>query len=185
MSGGTVPAGVALPGEPGTLAALQALRGIILSECLVGGASPFAALSAADSARYGVAHAVFIGRPKDFNDGYLPQCCLWIPPETETIELTSYTGRAEAELEVRVLVVVDLRPDWYAAEQQILALRDALLPVLLRHEVAGGTVSTITQTAVQAGRGLCYETVAGSEYRCYEARWLVRQQWQVTGGRVR
>lgn len=68
--------------SPNTLSVLQAMQGIVISEALVGGVSPFAALSASDATRYGVSRAVFVGRPKDFNDGYLPQCNLWIrePP---------------------------------------------------------------------------------------------------------
>jgi hypothetical protein len=173
-----------LPAQPATLAALQAMQAIILSECLVGGASPFAALSSADAARYGVSNAVFLGRPKDFKDVYLPQCCIWIPPETETVELVGYAGRADAEFEALVLVYVDLRSDWYAAEQQILSIRDALLPALLRHNRLGGGVSTVIESEVVPGRGLGYEQIGGSEYRCFEARWWVRQQWSIVGGRV-
>jgi len=71
-----------------------------------------------------------------------------------------------------------------AGEQQILAIRDALLPVLAHHARLGGSVSTVLASAVCAGRGLCYEEVAGTVYRCYEARWWVRQQWSVSGGRA-
>ncbi|HEV2459278.1 MAG TPA: hypothetical protein VGS80_13040, partial [Ktedonobacterales bacterium] len=78
--------GIALPAQPATFAALRAMQSLILSECLVGGVSPFAALTSADAARFGVANAVFVGRPKDFKDAYLPQCCVWIPPETEVVE---------------------------------------------------------------------------------------------------
>lgn len=178
------PTPASLPGQPGTLPALQAMQSILLSECLVSGASPFAALSSADSARYGVTRAVFIGRPKDFKDAYLPQCCLWLPPEAEAAELAGYTGRAFTEFEARVLVYVDPRPDWYAAEQQILAIRDALWPALLRHGRLGGSVASVVESEPRAGRGLCYEQIGGGEYRCYEALWWVRQQWAVSGGRT-
>lgn len=180
----TPPSPAILPAQPATFAALQAMQTIILNECLVGGASPFAALSATDAARFGVANAVFIGRPKDFKDAYLPQCCLWIPPETESSALLGAAGRASAEFEALILVYVDLRPDWYAAEQQILSIRDALLSVLLRHERMGGSVSTVAESQMQPSRGLCYEQIGGSEYRCFEARWLVTQQWSIAGGLV-
>jgi hypothetical protein len=172
---------------PSTLAVLQAMQGIILSECLVGGVSPFAALSTADASRYGVARSVFVGRPKDFKDGYLPQCNLWIPPNDATnqpVELAGYVGRVEDEVEVTLQAFVDLRADWYAGEQQIIAIRDALWPVVLRHLLLGGTVASVTEADAREGRGLCYETVAGQEYRCYELSWLVRQQWTISGGRV-
>ena len=180
----TIHPALTLPAQPATFAALQAMQSIIVSECLVSGVSPFAALTSADSSRFGVASAVFIGRPKDFKDVYLPQCCLWIPPENDVAELAGYAGRAFAEFEALVLVYVDPRPDWYAAEQQILSIRDALWPALLHHERLGGTVSTVIESAARPGRGLCYEQVGGSEYRCFEARWWVRQQWSIAGGRV-
>ena len=180
----TPPAPAILPTQPATFAALHAMQTIILNECLVAGASPFAVLSAADAARYGVANAVFIGRPKDFKDAYLPQCCIWIPPETEDSSVLGSAGRATAAFEALVLVYVDLRPDWYAAEQQILSIRDALLPALVRHARLGGGVSTVTESQVQPYRGLCYEQIGGSEYRCFEARWSVTQQWSIASGLV-
>jgi hypothetical protein len=173
-----------LPGQPATFAALQAMQSLILSECLVGGVSPFAALSSSDAARFGVANAVFIGRPKDFKDAYLPQCCLWIPPDAETAALAGYAGRAFAEFEARVQVFVDMRTDWYTGEQQILTIRDALWPVLLHHERLSGSVSTVIESEGRPGHGLCYEQVSGNEYRCFDARWWVRQQWTISGGHV-
>jgi hypothetical protein len=56
----TRPSGIALPGQPATYAALRAMQAIVLSECLVGGVTPFAALTSADASRYGVANAVFL-----------------------------------------------------------------------------------------------------------------------------
>jgi hypothetical protein len=175
-----------LPSQPDTFGALRAMQSLILSECLVAGVSPFAALGAADAARYGVARAVFVGRPKDFADAYLPQCCIWLPADTtaETVELVGYTGRALATFDAHVLLLVDQRTDWYAAEQQILALRDALWPVLLRHAQLGGAVLSVTASEAFVGRGLCYEQVAGVQYRAFEAIWRVRQQWQVPGGMI-
>ena len=176
--------GLTLPAQPGTFAALQAMQSIVLAECLIGGLTPFAALSSADAARFGVANAVFIGRPKDFKDAYLPQCCIWIPQQTEAVALAGYAGRAFAEFEARVEVFVDMRGDWYAAEQQILAIRDALWPALLRHGRLGGSVGSVIEGDARPGRGLCYEEVAGNSYRCFEALWWVRQQFTISGGRA-
>lgn len=175
-----------LPSQPDTFGALRAMQTLILSECLVAGASPFAPLSASDATRYGVIRAVFVGRPKDFSDAYLPQCCIWLPPDTnaESVKLAGYAGRAFSTFDARALLLVDQRADWYAAEQQILALRDALWPVLLRHAQLGGSVASVTASEARIGRGLCYEQVAGVQYRCFEAIWRVRQQWQISGGRV-
>ena len=175
-----------LPSQPDTFGALQAMQSLILSECLVAGVSPFAVLSAGDASRYGVSHAVFIGRPKDFSDAYLPQCCIWLPSDThaETVALAGYAGRAVSTFAARVLLLVDQRTDWYAAEQQILTLRDALWPVLLRHAQLGGTIASATASEAFVGRGLCYEQIAGVQYRCFEAIWRVRQQWQVSGSLI-
>src|SRR5512146_1331044 len=103
-----------MPTLPDTFGALQAMQSLILNECLVAGASPFAALSASDASRYGVARAVFIGRPKDFSDAYLPQCVIWIPPEQSAAmeagtALDGLSGRASAEFEALVQVYVDMR----------------------------------------------------------------------------
>lgn len=170
-----------------TLAVLQAMQGIILGEALVGGSSPFAALSAADAARYGVSRAVFVGRPKDFNSAYMPQCCLFIPENDATrqpVELVGYAGRVFDTVEVVAQCFADLTPDWWQAEQAILQIRDALWPALLRHELLGGTVPTVAGADAREGRGLCFEEVAGSQYRCYEAIVTVRQQFNITGGRT-
>lgn len=178
------PVGVALPALPDTLAALRAMQSLLLAECLVGGVSPFAALPAADAARYGVANAVFVGRPKDFSDAWLPACCIALAPGSERVTLDGHAGRALAEWEADVLVLADLRADWYAAEQRVLAIRDALWPVLLRHDSLGGTVPTVAQADARPGHGLGYAEIAGVTYRAYTARWWVRQQWTLPGGRV-
>src|SRR5262249_17778854 len=102
-------------------------------------ASPFAALSAADASRYAVARAVCVGRPKDFAEAYLPQCCVWLPEGDEAAPLVGPAGRASVAFEARVRVYADLRTDWYAGKQQILAIRDALWPAMLRHARLGGT----------------------------------------------
>jgi hypothetical protein len=176
-----------VPTAPTTFACLQAMQSIILSECLVASASPFAALSAADQARFGVARAVFIGKPKDFADAYLPQCHIWLPPGEEAaqqVEWVGYAGRVFGEVEARVTVYVDLRTDWYAREQTMLSIVDALWPAILHHEQLGGTVATVIESDATEGKGLGYEQVAGVEYRTYEALWWVRQQWNIAGGRL-
>ncbi len=174
-----------LASGPNTLGVLQAMQRIIINEALVGGVSPFAALNASDATRYGVSRAVFVGRPKDFSDAYLPQCCLWIPENDEPeqpVEIVGYSGRVFDDVEVTIQAFTDLRADWYAAEQKILLIRDALWPVVLKHLMLGGTVATVTDADAYEGRGLCYEEIAGVDYRCYELKWQIRQQWSITGG---
>jgi hypothetical protein len=178
--------GGALGAGPNTLGVLQAMQGLILGNVLVGGVSPWAPLSAADAMRFGVTAAVFIGRPKDFKDVYLPQCCLWAPEHEEArqpVEVVGFSGRVYGTLEVTVQAFVDVRTDWYAGEQTILAIRDALWPVVLRHRLLGGAAG-VTGAEAREGRGLCYEQVTGVEYRCYELFWRVEQQWRITGGVV-
>ena len=176
-----------LPGQANTLGALQAMQALILNEVLIAAASPFAALSATDQARYGVSRAVFIGKPKDWKDAYLPACTLWVPPgdpAVQPVEMIGYAGRVFDDVEVEVTVWVDLRTDWYAGEQSILQIRDALWPTLAKHERLGGTVAGVTYSTGREGRGLAYETVAGVEYRIYEAVWRFGQQYLVAGGRL-
>lgn len=176
-----------LPTGPNTLGVLQALQTIIISEALIGGVSPFATLSAADQTRYSVSKAVFVGRPKDFKDAYLPQCVLWIPElgeKEQPVEVMGYAGRVYDDLEIMVQCFADLRTDWYAGEQKILQLRDALWPALLHHIQLGATVASVIESDAIEGRGFCFEQVAGIEYRCYEAIVLVRQAWNIVGGIV-
>lgn len=177
-----------LASGPNTLGVLQAMQSIILNETLVGGVSPFAALLAHDATRYGVSRAVFIGRPKDFSDAYLPQCALWIPERDEReqpVELVGHIGRVFDDSEVTVQVFCDLRSDWWAAERQILQIRDAIWPVVLKHLLLGGAVPTVTEADAWEGRGLCYEEIVGVEYRCFELIWAFRQEYVIAGGVAR
>src|SRR6185437_413753 len=127
-----------VPGAPNTLGVLRAVQSLIVNNVLVGGVSPFASLSSADATRYGVSRAVYVGAPKDFRDAYLPQC--YIVPEGEMMTLAGAQGRAEDQLVVRVTAVVDFS-DWWTGEQNILALRDAMWPVLLAHLRGGAAAS--------------------------------------------
>lgn len=179
---------MSFPTVPATLAALEAMQSIVIAEVLNGGSSYFAALSASDQTRYGVSRAVFVGQPKDFADAYLPQCHIFVPQGDEAAqprEMVGYTwGRIEEEIEATVRVFVDMRTDWWAGEQTVLGIRDSLWSAMLRHQRLGGAIPAVIESWAREGRGLCYESVVGTEYRCYEAIWGFRQQWQVAGGRV-
>ena len=72
-----------------TLALLQSVQALILANT----GSAFAALSAADAARYGVSRAVFVGAPKEYKDGYLPQC--HIIPEADLVAVSGGASRVE------------------------------------------------------------------------------------------
>lgn len=176
-----------VPTAPNTLAVLRAVQTLILNDVLIGGGSPFAALGSTDAARYGVARAVYIGAPKDFRDAYLPQCHL--VAEDEAVALVGAQGRASDELLIRLTVVVDFT-DWWAAEQNILALRDAIWPVLLAHLRGGAGTGTsfvaldLPQTAPERQNGFALMEVAGVWYRTWTTHLLARQVWAAAGGLV-
>jgi hypothetical protein len=176
-----------VPGAPNTLGVLRVVQTLIVNDVLLSGVSPFAALSSADAARYGVARAVYVGAPKDFKDAYLPQC--QIVAEEEAVTLLGAQGRAEDALTVRVTAIVDFT-DWWAAEQNILALRDALWPVLLTHLRGGagaGTSFVALDPATGAAEhrdGFATEEIAGVWYRTWTARIIARQVWAAAGGLV-
>ena len=176
-----------VPGAPNTLGVLQAVQTMLLNDVLVGGSSPFAALNSTDAARYGVARAVYIGAPKDFKDGYLPQC--QIVAEEDAVTLAGVQGRATDALLVRITAVVDFT-DWWVAEQGILALRDAIWPVLLTHLRGGASAGTgfvaldLPETRPQARDGFDLLEVAGVWYRSWTCHILARQVWAASGGLV-
>jgi hypothetical protein len=169
-----------VPSAPGTLTMLRALQTVILNNALIGGVSPFAALNSADASRFGVARAVFVGAPQDFHDGYLPQC--HIIAENESVTLDGAQGRAQDELLARILVVADFS-DWWAAEQSIVNLRDAIWPVVLAHTRGGagagtGFVALDPADPLPDRRGgFDLMEVAGVWYRIWSCHVLARQVW--------
>lgn len=171
-----------LPSAPDTLTSLRATQSLILAAMGNG----FAALSAADATRLGVARAIFIGAPKDFNDGYLPQCHL--VAEDDAVSRVGANGRIVDALRVRVTLVADYT-DWWNGEQTILALRDQLWPTLLAHvragTSAGATLVALDPLAVATrGVGFGFLEVAGVWYRTWSATVDLRQIWAPSGGLV-
>jgi hypothetical protein len=170
-----------LPPAPATLAALQALQSLILNNS----GTTFAALSATDAARYGVARAVYIGSPKDFKDLYLPQC--QIIPLAETLALAGEQARVSDTLAVEVRCAADFT-DWWAAEQNILAMRDLLLPLFAAHVRAGaaaGSPLLALSFAAQEPHGI-FEIVqvAGVWYRTWSCLLEIEQVYAPTSGLV-
>lgn len=164
---------------PNTLAALQAVQGLILANT----GTTFAALSGADAARYRVARAVYIGAPKDFKDGYLPQCQL--VPLGEQIALVGQQGRVEDAILVRLRVVVDFT-DWWAAEQQVLSIRDQLLPLLATHlragASAGGAVLALVPPPEREHGSFATVTIGEVSYRTWEITLHLIQVYVPVGG---
>ncbi len=169
-----------VPAAPGTLNVLRALQSLILNDVLIGGVSPFTALGSANATRFGVARAVFVGAPKDFHDSYLPQCHLIA--ETESVQLEGLLGRAQDALVIRIMAVVDFS-DWWAAEQSILNLRDAIWPVVLAHVRGGASAGTgfvaldLADPTPDRQAGFDLMEVAGVWYRIWSCHVRARQVW--------
>lgn len=174
-----------VPAAPATLSALQAVQALLLSNVLIGGVSPFAALTSADATRYGVARAVFVGAPKDYRDSYLPQC--QIAPDSDAVLRQGAQGRARDELLIRLTCIVDYT-DWWQAEQTILKLRDAVWPVLLVHVRSGTNPGTslvaLELPEITPSHSPTFATLlaAGVWYRTWTCHILARQVWAATGG---
>ena len=167
--------------NPNTLGVLQALQGLIVANS----GTTFAALAVADATRYGVARAVFIGAPKDFKDGALPQC--QIIPEDNDVTVIGAHGRVADVLTVRLRIVVDFT-DWWAAEQSILMIRDLLLPLLATHLRAGAAPSSplaaLDYAASTDHAAFTTITVAGVWYRTWSCLLRLEQIFVPTGGLV-
>jgi hypothetical protein len=177
-----------VPTAPNTLGTLRALQSLLLGNALVSGVSPFAALTSPDATRYGVTRAIYIGAPKDFKDGYLPQCHL--VAEDDTVTLAGMQARATDALLVRVTAIADFT-DWWSGEQTILSLRDAIWPVLLAHVRGGASAGTgfvaldlPEATPTGTGDGFGMLEVAGVWYRTWTSHIIARQVWAPSGGLV-
>jgi hypothetical protein len=177
----------AIPNAPNTLGVLRALQTLLLNNALIGGTSPFASLGSADATRYGVTRAIYIGAPKDFKDGYLPQCQL--VAEGDAVQVIGAQGRVADALLVRIMAVADFT-DWWAGEQSILALRDAIWPVLVAHVRGGASAGTgfvaleLPDAQPQGSDGFEMLEVAGVWYRTWTCHVLARQVWAPAGGLV-
>jgi hypothetical protein len=162
-----------------TLALLQSVQALILANT----GSAFAALSAADAARYGVSRAVFVGAPKEYKDGYLPQC--HIIPEADLVAVSGGASRVEDVVTCRVRVVVDFS-DWWAAEQAVLAIRDQLLALFATHvrggAAAGGAVVALDVDPKQRGGEFQTVQVAGVWYRSWSVLIEVEQVYVPSSG---
>jgi len=167
---------------PSTLATLQAIQTVILN----GSGVTFAPLGSTDAARYGVGRAIFIGVPKQYRANLLPQCS--IEALTDAVTVSGQHGRVRDSLTVRVRTFVDFT-DWWAAEQQVLTIRDLLLPLLAMH-TAGGTLpgQPLTQLALTNGAVAGeFGTVNIGEvwYRNWSCNLTVTQVYAPLGGIVR
>jgi hypothetical protein len=166
---------------PNTQSALQALQSLILANT----ETTFAALSAADATRYGVARAIYIGAPKDFKDRYLPQC--HIVPVADRITVTGEQARVNDAITCEIRCVADYT-DWWVAEQQILTIRDVMVPLLATHlragATAGGSLMAATIASVEDRGAFNTLEVAGMWYRMWTCLVTLDQVYVPAGGFV-
>lgn len=164
---------------PNTLGMLQSLQALIIANS----GTTFAALSASDATRYGVSRAVLIGAPKDFRDGYLPQ--LHLEPLADQIAVTHAQGRVEDSISVRLRAFVDFS-DWWAAEQNILNIRDLLVPLLATHlragATAGGNLAALALAPGEIAGEFDTVEVAGVWYRAWACVVTLEQVYVPAGG---
>lgn len=165
--------------QPATMGAMKDVQSLIVQ------ATPtaFAALSSADSTRYQTSVAVFIGAPKTFHDSYLPQCHLI--PRAQQLAIAGQQGRMSDILTVEIRIVVGYQ-DWWAAEQQILSLRDQMLLALATHTLGGATPGgAVVAMQIHPGRAqnaFTILTIGSVSYRTWSCFLDIEQQYTIIGG---
>jgi hypothetical protein len=166
---------------PNTQGTLQALQSLILANT----GTTFAALGSADATRYGVTRAVYIGAPKDFKDRYLPQC--HIVPVDDRITITGEQARVNDAITCEVRCIADYT-DWWAAEQQILTIRDVMVPLLATHlragATAGGNLMASSIASVEDRGAFSTIEVAEVWYRSWSCLVMLEQVYVPSGGFV-
>lgn len=191
-----------MPTQANSWAMYQAVQYLIFTECLVGGVSPFTALSAAantanpggvsDLVRYGtnpngtVTTAVIIGVPKDMTNRYATQCWV-VPPVSENVYRVAFGGKSWDYQDV-VVQCRTLRSgagaDWYAAQQTLINIRDALYAVMLKHaELPGAANVQASKPEVWSGAPAYTPVVeAGLEWDTWTFKWRLKQEYTIVGG---
>lgn len=128
-----------MPVSPQTWAVLQAIQYRVWNEVQVGGVSPFSAFNPADQAKFGnnpqgtIANAVYIGVPKDWDSSQYPRQCHIIPFMTENVQRRALGGKVWDDGDVYIRVVFNRHDDWYQTMQDIIAARDAMQVILIKH----------------------------------------------------
>ncbi len=176
---------------PQTWKALQALQWTIYHEVQVGGGSPFAPFTAADQAKWGnnpngtVATAIYFGEPpKKLNPGYIYQC--FIIPDTESVTWRAAGGKVFDELQCYLFVAGLYTTDFLTVVQTIIAIRDAMHPVLMTHaqQQNAPTVVAAKPGAPSGDRihGFHHRQFNGADYYCWGVTRWVRQEWSIPNG---
>ncbi len=186
-----------MPSAPQTWTMLQALQARIFNEVLVGGVSPFSTWNTTDQARFGVnsfatggqvTTAIYIGVPKDWAAiNYLPKQCHIIPPTPETVHRRNLGGHIWDEAHVSVFFRFSRKQDWYQAQQDLIAARDAAWPIFLRHaELPNAPTVSASNLVPQPAGQTAYSiiNVAGEDFDQWGFTFYLRQEWSVASGIV-
>lgn len=173
---------------PQTWKMLQGFQNTIQREVLVGGVSPFTAFSAADQVTYGanpngtITNAIYLGVPIDLTTSYPYQC--WITPTDETVKWRT-NPRVDDWIDVYLCVLGLYKTNRYATFQQMIAIRDAVHPVIAAHAeqpnapmVSAATWGPPGQTRNQ---GFFFSEWIGRDWLCWGATRKMRQEWNVSG----
>lgn len=190
-----------MPSAPNSWQMYQAIQYLIFNECKVGGVTPFSPFSiapntsnpgsASDQTRYGanpqgtVTSAIYIGVPKDWTKLYPKQVHI-IPPMGEEVFRRAFGGKVWDWQDVLIRVVMSRKDDWYQSQQDIIAARDALWPVLTRHAELPNAPGVVASLPAPVTSMPAYGVEAGMpiglewDYWCF--RWRIKQEWSVTGG---
>lgn len=186
-----------MPFSSNTWQVLTAIQQMILTELLVQDSNspstpalPLSPLLTADATRYGVAHAAFIGVPKDWRAGvYARQLHIVTMPENVAWR-TNPKVWDYAPIYLRL--AYSREADWYTAYQDIVKARDVMYKVLLRHAEGTGQAAAPTVQASQiepggaggAPIGYHLDLTQDVEWDCWGFMWRIKQEWTVSGGLV-
>lgn len=198
-----------MPTAPNTWQMLQGVQTLIQNEVLVNSTSPFTAFSTdpnpanpnpamSDATRFGtnpngaITNAIFIGVPKDLSNKYPRQCHI-IPAETEDVQRKTFGGgnaniggQVWDYMDILILVNFYRQTDWFGTQQDIVATRDAMWQVLVKHAElpnAPGVAASIPQV-VAGARAFSPGVRLDLEWDIWAFRWRLKQVWSVSGGIV-
>jgi hypothetical protein len=183
-----------MPTVPNTWAVLQAMQYLIQTQVLVSSVSPFSLWTPDDQLKYGtdnpngsITNCIHIGVPKEWASNNLyPNQCHIIPPMSESVSRHALGGKVWDEDEIIVLFWVSRKDDYYAAMKTIVAMRDAIYPMLAQHaELPGAPTVVAGKIRVGGGSGhsgYVINNIIGEDWDGWGFTWWVRQEWFITGG---
>ena len=106
-------------------------------------------------------------------------------PTSDQIVVVGEQARVSDTIVCELRCVVDYS-DWWAAEQQMLAIRDIMVPLLATHlragAVAGGNLVAATMAATEEHGAFATLEVAGVWYRAWSCMVMLEQIFVPTSG---